>query len=101
MMMAFDSSQPPPNRLDDESIAALRLALRNYLSDGTRAAPLRTALLTVARESRARSILAEQLLVTLKDVWSALPEVRAMHDSREQTALLQRVVTMCIKEYYS
>jgi hypothetical protein len=30
-----------------------------------------------------------------------MPEVRAMTDSAEQVRLLQRVVTMCIKEYYS
>ena len=40
------------------------------------------------------------LLVLLKDVWGGLPEVRSMSDSREQIRLLQRVVTMCIKEYY-
>jgi hypothetical protein len=37
----------------------------------------------------------------LKEAWSSLPEVRAMNDSGEQVRLLQRVVTMCIKEYYS
>jgi hypothetical protein len=55
----------------------------------------------MAGEARARSILPEQLLVVLKDVWSSLPEVRSTHESREQISLLQRVVTMCIKEYYS
>ena len=43
----------------------------------------------------------EQLLIVLKDIWSGLPEVRSMSDARAQTSLLQRVVTMCIKEYYS
>jgi hypothetical protein len=37
----------------------------------------------------------------LKDVWGTLPEVRAMTDTGAQVRLLQRVVTMCIKEYYS
>ena len=46
-------------------------------------------------------MLPEQLLVVLKDIWSGLPEVRSMTNSREQIRLLQRVVTMCIKEYYS
>jgi hypothetical protein len=40
------------------------------------------------------------LLITLKETWNALPEVRSMNDSREQVRLLQRVVTMCIREYY-
>jgi hypothetical protein len=46
-------------------------------------------------------MLPEQLLVVLKDVWSSLPEVRSMTNTREQINLLQRVVTMCIREYYS
>jgi hypothetical protein len=57
--------------------------------------------LRVSKEARERSILPEQLLVVLKDVWSTLPEVRAMTDVDQQVRLMQRVVTMCIKEYYS
>ena len=55
----------------------------------------------MSAEARERAILPEQLLVVLKDVWGTLPEVRAMTDAGEQVRLLQRVVTMCIKEYYS
>jgi hypothetical protein len=46
-------------------------------------------------------MLPEQLLVVLKGVWNGLPEVRTMSDSSQQMRLMQRVVTMCIKEYYS
>jgi len=62
---------------------------------------LQASLLVMATEARTRSILPEQLLIVLKDVWNALPEVRSMSDSRAQIGVLQRVVTMCIKEYYS
>ena len=101
MMMAHDSSQTPPSRLDDESVEMVRLALRAYLHDSEDPIALQAALLRIATEARERSILPEHLLVVLKDVWSTLPEVRSMKDSREQVRLLQRVVTMCIKEYYS
>ena len=101
MMMAHDSSQTPPSRLDDQTVDAVRLALRAYLLDGSNPDTVQPALLSMASEARARSILPEQLLVVLKDVWNTLPEVRKMSDSREQIRLLQRVVTMCIKEYYS
>ena len=101
MMMAHDSGQPPSSRLDDESLNAVRLALRAYLQDHEDPSSLQASLLLVATEARARNILPEQLLVTLKDVWSSLPEVRSMTDAREQVRLLQRVVTMCIKEYYN
>ena len=100
-MMAFDSGQTPPSRLDDASIDTLRVALRAYLQDSKDPSILQPSLLAIASEARTRDILPEQLLVVLKDVWSSLPEVRSMMNSREQISLLQRVVTMCIKEYYS
>lgn len=100
-MMAHDSSNPPSSRLDDETVSAVRLALRAYLSDSADPTRLQAALLMLANESRARGILPEQLLIVLKDVWNTLPEVRSMTDTREQIKMLQRVVTMCIKEYYS
>jgi hypothetical protein len=99
MMMAHDAGQTP-NRLDDEPIDAVRVALRAYLHDSEDPGILQPALLALASQARERAMLPEQLLVLLKDVWSGLPEVRSMSDSREQIRLLQRVVTMCIKEYY-
>ena len=101
MMMAYDSGQTPPDRLDDRTIAAVRIALRAYLADGEAPAPLQASLWGMAQEAREKNILPEQLLIVLKDVWSALPEVRALPDTGEQVRMLQRVVTMCIKEYYS
>jgi hypothetical protein len=101
MMMAYDSSQNPPSQLDDETVGAVRDALRGYLLDEADASPLQAALLRMAAEARTKSILPEQLLVVLKDLWNLLPEVRRMTDTSQQIRLLQRVVTMCIKEYYS
>ncbi len=101
MMMAHDSSHTPPSRLDDDTVAAVRGALRAYLSPSADPTALQGALVRMSAEARERAILPEQLLVVLKDVWGALPEVRAMTDAGEQVRLLQRVVTMCIKEYYS
>jgi hypothetical protein len=101
MMMAHDSSQTSPSRLDDETLNDVRLALRAYLRDASDPTALQASLLLMANEARKRAIMPEQLLIVLKDVWNALPEVRAMPDTREQINLLQRVVTMCIREYYS
>ena len=61
---------------------------------------LRLALDAMAGEARAKQMLPEQLLVVLKDIWYALPAVRSIDDAGAQIRLLQRVVTMCIKEYY-
>jgi hypothetical protein len=100
MMMAHDPSTSS-SRLDDESLNSVRLALRGYLKDSQDPSALQASLLLVATEARARNILPEQLLVILKETWSSLPEVRAMSDAGEQVRLLQRVVTMCIREYYN
>jgi hypothetical protein len=100
MMMAYDSSHTPPSRLDPDTVSAVRDALRAYLADSSEPSGLQRALLRMSTEAREKDILAEQLLVVLKDVWTGLPEVRGITDAGAQITLLQRVVTMCIKEYY-
>ena len=100
MMMAYDSSQTPASRLEEATIDAVRAALREYLASGSTTA-LRASLVRMAGEAREKSILPEHILIALKDVWNALPEVRDMSDAGEQIRLQQRVVTMCITEYYS
>ncbi|MEP6732565.1 MAG: hypothetical protein ABJE10_18110 [bacterium] len=100
-MMAYDSSQTPPSRLDEATLDAVRTALRDYLANVSSSISLQAALLHMSSEAREKGILPEHLLILLKDIWGALPEVRAMSDSSEQIRMLQRVVTMCIKEYYS
>ncbi|MEO7455428.1 MAG: hypothetical protein ABIY52_04150 [Gemmatimonadaceae bacterium] len=87
--------------MNDDTIDAVRTALRQYLADSSSASTLQAALLSMASEAREKSILPEHLLIVLKDVWNGLPEVRSMSDTAEQVRVLQRVVTMCIKEYYS
>lgn len=100
MMMAHDSS-PGPTTLTEETIKAVRAALVEYIADPAHGERLGAALRTMAAEARDRSMLPEQLLVVLKDIWHSLPGVRTMSDASDQVRLLQRVVTMCIKEYYS
>ena len=100
MTMAHDSSQPPPSRLDDRTLASLRAALLAYLDHPDEPVALRSALVVLAGEARAKAILPEQLLIVVKELWSTLAEVRGIADVREQIRLQQRVVTMCIREYY-
>jgi hypothetical protein len=99
-MMAHDSS-PGPVLLAAETIEAVRGALVQYVDAPLHMNGLRTALHDMAAEAHSKSILPEQLLVVLKDIWYALPSVRAMDEPADQVRLLQRVVTMCIKEYYA
>ncbi len=100
MMMAQDSSPTPPSGLAEDTTNAVRAALLKYLREPASANDLRDALNHMAEEARTKAILPEHLLVTLKHLWSSLPEVRSIGDAEEQTRMLQRVVTMCIREYY-
>ena len=100
MMMAHDSSPTPPGGLAEDTINAVRAALVSYLRAPGNSTELRAALNRMADEARTRAILPEHLLITLKQLWISLPEVRAVGDADEQTRILQRVVTMCIREYY-
>jgi hypothetical protein len=101
MMMAHDSSPPPAPGLAEETVARARIALSGYLEDPeVHGQDLRDALDVMAAEAREKKMLPEQLLVVLKDIWYTLPAMRAVEDSGSQIRMLQRVVTMCIKEYY-
>lgn len=100
MMMAQDSSPTPPGGLAEETTNAVRAALLQYLRTPSSPSELRDALNRMAEEARHKAILPEHLLVTLKQIWSSLPEVRSVGDVEDQTRILQRVVTMCIREYY-
>lgn len=97
--MAHDRSAPPPS-LDPATLVALREALGRYAREGDHGDLLRDALCTAADEARAKGIRAEQLLVALKEIWHALPEVRGAQGSVEQRKLLQQVISRCIREYY-
>lgn len=99
MMMADDSTPGRPT-LPDESVALLREALIAYLAAGETEA-LDRALRRIAEDAREHRMHAEHLLMALKEVWYALPEIRngGEHDERER--MLQRVVTQCIRAYYA
>jgi hypothetical protein len=100
MMMARDSTPHPP-QLDAASVESLASALLTYLANNSDAAPLQNALRAVAIEARAKQMHAEHLLLALKDVWYALPAIGKMPDGAEKNRTLQRVVTLCIREYYA
>jgi len=98
-MMAHDST-PGRAMPSAEALDALRSALEDYLTSGGEAASLQPALRRIAQEARQKKIHAEQLLIVLKDVWFALPQIARTPNDR-QNELLQRLVTFCIREYYS
>ena len=104
MMMQYDTGPMPPNVLAHETVDAVRRALQRYVVAASAidaASALRTALHTLAHEARAKHIPPEQVLVTLKSIWQGLPEVENARDHNEKTRILQRIVTICIQEYFA
>ena len=98
MMMAHDKTPDRPE-LSKSAVDALRTSLQRFLAGDT-AESLQPALRCVAEEARTKRIQAEQLLIVLKDLWFSLPEVTGVAGSDEQTRMLQRVVSLCIRAYY-
>jgi hypothetical protein len=98
MMMAHDSSAGRP-QLSAETVSELTAALRNYAANEADIAALQPALRAVAAEAREKKVQAEQLLVLLKEVWFRLPNTQSTDGDGQ--VHLQRVVTLCIREYYS
>jgi len=99
MMMAHDSSAARPE-LSAEVVSELTVALERYAANQSDIGGILPALRRVAEDARARRVHAEQILVLLKDVWFGLPTVGRAGSSEDQHALLQRLITLSIREYY-
>ena len=99
-MMAFDRTPAPPD-LDPQTIADLRLTLQKSADRGRHDEELHDVLCRAAGEARRKGILAERLLVVLKDIWYSLPPLAGASSSDTSHALLQEIVSRCIHEYYS
>lgn len=98
-MMAHDSPGRRPE-LSGPAIAGLEKALASFLANPSDSKDVESALRVITAEARQKQMHAEQLLVILKDVWFALPPIRATPSGAPQHALLQLVITQCIREYY-
>lgn len=99
-MMVNESTSDRPE-LSAEALQALESAMREYVATGVSSPTLEPALAQIAAEAREKKIRAEQLLIALKDVWFGLPAVERARTSEEQNAMLQRIVTLCVRVYYS
>lgn len=100
MMMARNSTPNHP-QLEPASVQTLESALLTYLANPSEAVPLQDVLRTIAAEAREKRMQAEHLLIALKDIWFDLPPIKKAPDNEAQTQLLQRVVSLCIREYYA
>ena len=99
MMMAHDMSPTPPT-LDEATISAVRSALSEFIREGDRGTRLRDALRAFASDAHQRGISAEHLLIVLKNLLSSLPEMRNLSEQSDREKLKQRIITLCIEQYY-
>ena len=99
-MMAFDRSRGS-QALDASTVNELRSALTSSLENGSHGEELKAVLARCATQAREKGILAEQLLLALKDIWYSLPQVSKQTGDEVQTRLLQQLIARCIQEYYA
>ncbi|HEX6057955.1 MAG TPA: hypothetical protein VFZ11_02970 [Gemmatimonadaceae bacterium] len=103
---AIDGGSERGRSLFDAAHAALRSALGAELREAQPGAAVPTARLRhglrlLCDAARDRGVRAEQLVVVIKHAWSTLPEAQWRPDSDRGLPLLERVVSMCIEEYYA
>jgi hypothetical protein len=102
-MMAFDSrSTPEPRSLSDGTLAAMRDAVLRVWNDPDGADPvLQVALAQVVDEARRRTLRAEEVIVSFKSLLASVPELNSPVRRLEGARLRERLITLCIKAYYS
>lgn len=88
------------NQFSERAGTALRAALQGHLRQPVPDDTLRRALNALCTDARARNLRPEQLILIFKQVWSSLPEIQNRIGNRRQE-LLDRIVTICIEEYYA
>jgi hypothetical protein len=99
-MMAFERTPVTP-ALDPTTVGELRSVLSRSVQAGDHGEELRDLLRRAAADARKRGVLAEQLLLALKDVWYSLPQLSTQPGNEVQTRLLQQLIARCIQEYYA
>jgi hypothetical protein len=99
-MMAFERTPSRPS-LEPETVEALRSALATSVTQGNHVDNLRDLLCRTAADARSKGMQAEQLLVTLKEIWYTMPEVASAPSTAVENTLLQELISRCIQEYYA
>ena len=98
--MASDHT-PPSRDLEPGTVEAIRAVLARSLATGNHSDDLKEVLCAVAAEAREKGLLAERLLIILKEVWYSLPPLAGAKASPAETKLLQELISRCIHEYYA
>ena len=95
------SSTPADRLAATPGVTALRSALQSALRHGAPDGELRRAITIVGAEARRRGLFAEQVVITLKEAWYSLPEIRERSRPAARDALLERLVAQAIDAFYA
>ena len=64
-------------------------------------AQLRADLRAVCLEAKRYNVRVEHLIIAFKESWRALPEARLLPQGTQGQELLNRIITLCIAEFYA
>ena len=97
----FEPSERPPRSGAVLTTMALRAALQAQLRSNRQAddPELRRLARIVAGEAHRRSLRAEQVVVQVKQAWYTLHET-ADPPGRSHALLIERLISLCVEEYY-
>jgi hypothetical protein len=93
---------PPPRGLLDAALLTIGCALqaqRREASPDLEA--LRPGIRRLCLEAHRRGVLAEQLIIVMKQAWATFPMGRDPRRDAHRDELRRRVIAMCIDEYYT
>lgn len=85
----------------EDAFHPLRTAIEQRLRGADVTDDLRDALRALQRQARERALFVEDILVPLRALLQSLPEVQRLEDAQERTRLMERIITMCVEEYYA
>jgi hypothetical protein len=94
------ASRTDARPLAEALLAALREALCGCIAGENSESSLRPAIRVLCLEARREELRIEQLLISVKLAWQYLPEVRTPPLDGSRSHLLDRVISMCIEEFY-
>ena len=98
----FATLPQTPNRtpLPPEAMEKLRDGLSSCQTNRTVTPEARVAIERLVAEAKRNGWAPEQLLIAVKDACYTTPEIASLTTTSEREAVLSRIITVCIKEYF-
>jgi hypothetical protein len=100
------TAHPDSTATESELSVAISAALRRAVTGKFFATldaegQLRSDLKAVCQAAKRQNMRVEYLIIAFKDAWRTLPEARTLPQGSQGIDLLNRIITLCIAEFYS